>query len=84
MTKTQIIERLKAAGVTGWDKKNLAELEAMAAEAGVSLAEGPAGTTTDAVEESAEVAAEAPSEYNPSRLITPQEACSWLAGHPEA
>jgi hypothetical protein len=54
MTKTQIIERLKAAGVTGWDKKNLAELEAMASENGVSLAE----TTTDAVEDPEAVPAE--------------------------
>jgi hypothetical protein len=89
MTKTQIIERLKAAGVTGWDKKNLAELEAMASENGVSLAE----TTTDAVEDPEAVPAEsseptevgAPAEDAP-RFITPSMACSrkFFGADPEA
>lgn len=69
MTKTQIIEKLKAAGVTGTDKKNLAELEAMAAAAGVVLEAG-------AVEPSKPSEDGAPPEYDPSRLITPMMACS--------
>lgn len=83
MTKAQIIERLKAAGVTGWDKKNLAELEAMAAENGVSLAEDAEGTTTDAVEDSAEVPAE---NSDAPRFITPSMACSrkYFGADPEA
>jgi hypothetical protein len=71
MTKAQIIERLKAAGVTGWDKKNLAELEAMAAENGVSLDE----TTTDVVEDPEALPAESP-EPDAPRFITPSMACS--------
>jgi hypothetical protein len=50
MTKKQIIERLKAAGVKGWDKLNSSQLEALAAENGVSLgepAEEGSATPTD-------------------------------------
>lgn len=84
MTKAQIIERLKAAGVTGWDKKNLAELEAMAADAGVSLAEDtetpevlPAESSkpTPSFAEATDGGdASAPSDA--PRFITPSMACS--------
>lgn len=105
MTKAQIIERLKAAGVTGWDKKNLAELEAMAEAAGVSLVDAtgdPEETETpaEALEAvPAESSKPTPSfaeatdggesgapaeEYNPARIITPQEACSYHSGDPES
>ena len=85
MTKTQIIERLKAAGVTGWDKKNLAELEAMASENGVSLAEDAEIPEVLPAESSKPTEVGAPAEDAP-RFITPSMACSrkFFGADPEA
>ena len=88
MTKTQIIEKLKAAGVTGWDKKNLAELEAMAKAAGVVLEEdaGDGVDRIDDAETSKPAEAGAPLEHDPGMLITPMMACSrrFHGGDPES
>lgn len=84
MTKAQIIERLKAAGVTRWDKKNLAELEAMATENGVSLVEDPETPEVLPAESSKPAEDSAPADG--PRFITPSMACSrqYFGADPEA
>ena len=76
MTKKQIIERLAEAGTNASERMTLAELEALAAEKGVSLEEAPdPGEARDK-----NVPAPEAAEYDPGVLMTPVMAVCGIAG----